>query len=81
MALDRPVAAASWPSSRRRKTRGGAYTSVRERKGEGWVGRPKATGPVDRWANVGERGGGSGPRRGGGREAGGAGWAKGQVGR
>jgi hypothetical protein len=44
-------------------------------------GPPKATGPVDQWANVGERGGGSGPRRGGGREAGGAGWAKGQVGR
>jgi hypothetical protein len=79
--LDRPVAAASWPSGQRRKTRGGAHTSVRERKGKGRVGRPKVTGPADRWAGVGEGGGGSGPRRGGGREAGGAGWAKGQVGR
>jgi hypothetical protein len=30
-----PVVAASWPSDRRRKTRGGARASVRERKGEG----------------------------------------------
>jgi hypothetical protein len=79
--LDRPVAAASWPSGRRRMTKGGAHASVRERKGEGRVGRPKDTGLADRWAGVGERGGGSGPGRGGGREAGGAGWAKGQVGR
>jgi hypothetical protein len=80
-ALDRLVVAASWPSGRRRKTRGGARASVRERKGEGRAGRPMATGPADRWASAGERGGGSGLRRGGGREAGGAGWAKGQVGR
>jgi hypothetical protein len=46
MALDRPMVAASWPSSWRRKTRGGARVSLRERKGEGRVGRPKATGPA-----------------------------------
>jgi hypothetical protein len=74
-ALDRLVAAASWPRSRRRKMRGGACTSARERKGEDRVGR--LTGGLAR----GERGGGSRPGRGGGREAGGAGWAKGQVGR
>jgi hypothetical protein len=37
-ALDRPVAAASWPSGQRRKTRGGAHTSVRERDGLGRAG-------------------------------------------
>jgi hypothetical protein len=30
----------------------------RGRRGEGQVGRPKATGLVDWWASVGERGGG-----------------------
>jgi hypothetical protein len=81
-ALDRPVAAAvaSWPSGWR-KMRGGARASARESTGEGRVGRLKATGPADRWAGVGERGGGSGSGRGGGREVGGASWAKGQVGR
>jgi hypothetical protein len=79
--LDWPMAVASWSSSQRRKTRGGAHASVRERKGEGRVGRLKATRPADRWAGAGERGVGSRLRRGGGREAGGAGWAKGQVGR
>jgi hypothetical protein len=69
--LDWPVAVASWPSSQRRKMRGGACASVRERKGEGRVGRPKATRPADRWAGAGERGVGSRPRIGGGREAGG----------
>jgi hypothetical protein len=54
---------------------GRARASVRER-----VGRPKATGPADQWAGAGERGGGNEPGRAGGREAGGAGWAKGQVG-
>jgi hypothetical protein len=53
MVLDRPVAAASWPSGRRRKTTGGAHASVREMKGEGRVGRPKATGPADQWADAG----------------------------
>jgi hypothetical protein len=71
--LDRPVATASWPSGRRRKTRGEARVLVRERKGEGRVGPPKATGPADRWAGAWERGGGSGLGRGGGRVAGGAG--------
>jgi hypothetical protein len=80
-ALDWLVVATSWSSGRRRKTRGGAHASVRERKGEGRVGRSKATGPTDRWVGAGERGGGSGPGRGGGRAAGGASWAKGQVGR
>jgi hypothetical protein len=60
-----------------------------EEEDEGWGpcvnegeegGRPG--GPAEgHWADVGERGGGSGPGRGGGREASGAGWAKGQVGR
>jgi hypothetical protein len=74
VALDRPMVAASWPSGRRRKTRDGALTSVRERKGEGRVGRLTG-GPArgeGRWKRLG---------RGGGREVGGAGWAKGQVGR
>jgi hypothetical protein len=38
VALDRPVAAASWPSSRKRNMRGGPRASVREGKGEGRVG-------------------------------------------
>jgi hypothetical protein len=45
------------------------------------VCRPKATGLADLWADVGERGVGNRPGRGGGREGDGAGWAKGQVGR
>jgi hypothetical protein len=40
-------------SSQRRKTRGRDHASVRERKGEGRVGRLKATGPADRWAGAG----------------------------
>jgi hypothetical protein len=70
-----------WLTSQRRKMRGGAHASVWERMGEGQVGLPKATEPVDQWACVRERGGGSGSGRGWGREADGAGWAKGQVGR
>jgi hypothetical protein len=41
----------------REEDEGGAHTSARKR-GEGRVGRPKATGSACRWAGVGERGGG-----------------------
>jgi hypothetical protein len=64
-ALDRWVVAASWLIGQRRKARGGARASMMERKGDDRVGRPTATGPADRWANAGERGGGNGPGRGG----------------
>jgi hypothetical protein len=41
---------------RGRETRAG-LARQRGRRGEGRVGRPKATGPAGRWASAGERGG------------------------
>jgi hypothetical protein len=64
-----PAAAASWPSGKRRKMKGGARALVREREGERRAGpsQPGSQGPrgvgkgVACWAG----GGGSGLGRGG----------------